>query len=136
MAAEGDRLTAMINDVLDLQKIEAGRMEFRHDPVDVVAVVDQACAAVSALFVTSGLELVREVPADGVPSVLGDHHRLIQVVINLLSNAVKFTPAGSVTVAWRPPTRRSSSPSPTPAPAFRPPTMRGCSRCSPRAATR
>ncbi|HET7703757.1 MAG TPA: GAF domain-containing sensor histidine kinase [Candidatus Limnocylindrales bacterium] len=98
MAAEGDRLTAMINDVLDLQKIEAGRMEFRREPVDVAAVVDQATAAVAALFETSGLALVREQPAGPLPTVTGDHHRLIQVVINLLSNAVKFTPSGSVTV--------------------------------------
>ncbi len=98
MAAEGNRLTAMINDVLDLQKIEAGRMEFRREPVDMVAVVDQATAAVAALFESSGLELVRDIPDGGVPIVTGDHHRLIQVVINLLSNAVKFTPAGSITV--------------------------------------
>ena len=100
MAAEGDRLTAMINDVLDLQKIEAGRMEFRREPVDMVAVVDQSTAAVAALFESSGLALVREGPGPGggVPVVIGDHHRLIQVVINLLSNAVKFTPAGSITV--------------------------------------
>jgi len=97
MAAEGDRLTAMINDVLDLQKIEAGRMEFRREPVDLTAVIDQACAAVAALFEASGLALVRDVPAS-LPKVTGDHHRLIQVVINLLSNAVKFTAAGSVTV--------------------------------------
>jgi signal transduction histidine kinase len=98
MALEGERLTAMINDVLDLQKIEAGRMEFRQEPVDVRAVVDQATAAVSALFETSGLRLVRELPDGPLPAVTGDHHRLIQVVINLLSNAVKFTAAGSVTV--------------------------------------
>ncbi|HET7030767.1 MAG TPA: GAF domain-containing sensor histidine kinase [Candidatus Limnocylindrales bacterium] len=97
MAAEGERLTAMINDVLDLQKIEAGRMEFRREPVDVAAVVEQACAAVAALFETSGLTLVRE-GAKSAPAVTGDPYRLIQVVINLLSNAVKFTPSGSVTV--------------------------------------
>jgi signal transduction histidine kinase len=101
MAAEGDRLTAMINDVLDLQKIEAGRMEFRREPVDVVAVVDQATAAVAALFESSGLALVRDVPDGRAAIVVGDHHRLIQVVINLLSNAVKFTPSGSVTVRVR-----------------------------------
>ena len=100
MAAEGERLTAMINDVLDLQKIEAGRMEFRREPVDLLAVVDQALAATSALFATTGLEIVREAPS-AVPSVTGDHHRLIQVVINLISNAVKFTAAGSVTVRVR-----------------------------------
>jgi signal transduction histidine kinase len=97
MALEGERLTAMINDVLDLQKIEAGRMEFRREPVDLLAVVDQSIAATSALFATTGLELQREAPAE-VPVVIGDHHRLIQVVINLLSNAVKFTAAGSVLV--------------------------------------
>jgi signal transduction histidine kinase len=101
MAAEGERLTAMINDVLDLQKIEAGRMEFRSEPVDLVAVVDQALAATSALFVTTDLAVIRDVPdavLGSMPTVTGDHHRLIQVVINLLSNAVKFTAAGSVTV--------------------------------------
>ena len=97
MAAEGDRLTAMINDVLDLQKIEAGRMEFRREPVDLLAVVNQAIAATAALFATTGLELQRDLP-DEVPPVIGDRHRLIQVVINLLSNAVKFTAGGSVTV--------------------------------------
>jgi signal transduction histidine kinase len=97
MAAEGDRLTSMINDVLDLEKIEAGRMEFRREPLDVVEVVDQATAATAALFETTGLELRREIPGL-VPAVVGDHHRLVQVVINLLSNAVKFTPSGSVTV--------------------------------------
>jgi signal transduction histidine kinase len=97
MATEGERLTAMINDVLDLQKIEAGRMEFRREPVDLFAVVDQSIAATSALFATTGLELVRDGPPE-LPVVIGDHHRLIQVVINLLSNAVKFTAEGSVTV--------------------------------------
>ncbi len=97
MASEGERLSAMINDVLDLQKIEAGRMEFRREPVDLLAVVDQSIAATSALFATTGLELIREAPAT-VTVVLGDHYRLIQVVINLLSNAVKFTASGSVTV--------------------------------------
>jgi signal transduction histidine kinase len=97
MVAEGDRLTAMINDVLDLEKIEAGRMEFRREPVRIEEVVDQATAAVAALFETTGLDLRREIAAD-LPVVTGDHHRLIQVVINLLSNAVKFTPSGSVSV--------------------------------------
>ena len=97
MVAEGDRLTEMINDVLDLEKIEAGRMEFRQEPVDIVEVVDQAIAATGALFESSGLELRREVASES-PEVTGDRHRLVQVVINLLSNAVKFTPSGSVTV--------------------------------------
>ena len=99
MIVEGERLTAMINDVLDLEKIEAGRMEFRREDVDLVEVVDQAIAATSAIFETTGLDLRREIPRVGsVPAIVGDRHRLVQVVINLLSNAVKFTAAGSVTV--------------------------------------
>ena len=97
MVEEGDRLTAMINEVLDLEKIEAGKMEFRRESLDVAAVVDQAIAATTALFETTGLALRREA-AEGLPVVVGDPHRLVQVVINLLSNAVKFTAAGSVTV--------------------------------------
>lgn len=100
MVQEGERLTALINDVLDLEKIEAGRMEFRREPVDVAGVIDRATAATAALFETTGLELVRDVDAD-LPPVLGDRDRLIQVVINLLSNAVKFTPAGSITCRAR-----------------------------------
>jgi signal transduction histidine kinase len=106
MIAEGERLTALINDVLDLEKIEAGAMEFRRDPVDVGAVAEQAIAATAALFETPALELQREIE-DDLPPVIGDQHRLIQVVINLLSNAVKFTPSGSVTV--RVETRRVAS---------------------------
>jgi signal transduction histidine kinase len=97
IGAEGDRLTGLVTEVLDLEKIEAGRMEFRNEPVDVADVVARATAATAALFETTGLELRREV-SPGLPTVEGDHHRLVQVVINLLSNAVKFTAAGSVTV--------------------------------------
>jgi signal transduction histidine kinase len=97
VAMEGDRLTALVTEVLDLEKIEAGKMEFRDEPVDVADVVERAMAATAALFETTGLELRRDI-AIGLPAVRGDPHRLVQVVINLLSNAVKFTPSGSVTV--------------------------------------
>jgi signal transduction histidine kinase/ActR/RegA family two-component response regulator len=97
MAAEGERLTAMINDVLDLAKIEAGRLEWRSEPLAVDEVVARATAATAALFEATGLELVLDIE-DGLPQIDGDRDRLIQVVINLVSNAVKFTPAGRVTV--------------------------------------
>ena len=100
MVSEGDRLTAMINDVLDLEKIEAGRMEFKREPVEVGAVIEQATSATAALFDTTGLALIRDVAPD-LPVVEGDRNRLVQVVINLLSNAVKFTPSGSVTLRAR-----------------------------------
>jgi signal transduction histidine kinase len=100
MVAEGERLTALINDVLDLARIEAGRFEWRDGPVIVGEVVERAAAATAALFDQTGLALVVDVVAE-LPPTRGDRDRLIQVVINLLSNAVKFTPSGSVTVTVR-----------------------------------
>jgi signal transduction histidine kinase len=100
MVAEGERLTALINDVLDLAKIEAGRLEWRDGPVEIGEIVERATAATAALFDQTGLELMVDVEA-GLPATRGDRDRLIQAVINLLSNAVKFTPSGSVTVSAR-----------------------------------
>jgi len=94
--SEGQRLTTLINNVLDLAKIEAGKFEWRRQPVDVAEVVERAIAATSALFEHKDLELVRDIDPD-LPSVIGDPDKLIQVVINLISNAVKFTDRGSVT---------------------------------------
>jgi CheY-like chemotaxis protein len=100
MASEGERLTSMINDVLDLAKIEAGKLEWRSEPVALAEVVDQAAKAAAPLVEQAGLRLDLDVPAD-LPEVLGDRNRLVQVVLNLLSNAVKFTPTGSVTIRAR-----------------------------------
>jgi signal transduction histidine kinase len=95
---EGERLTALINDTLDLAKIEAGRMEWRRERVDVADVIARATAATASLLDAAGPEMVVDVPAE-LPAVTGDRDRLIQVVINLISNAVKFTPSGTITVA-------------------------------------
>jgi signal transduction histidine kinase len=101
IVAEGQRLTHMINDVLDLAKIEAGKMEWQMEPLDVSEIVDRAMAATLALFVQKGLVPIKEV-LPNLPQVMGDRDRLIQVVINLMSNAVKFTERGSVTCrAWQ-----------------------------------
>jgi signal transduction histidine kinase len=97
---EGKRLTALINDVLDLAKIEAGKVEWNMRPLTVSGVVNQAIAATSSLFEHKGLELIKDIQTD-LPDVVGDWDRLIEVVINLISNAVKFTDAGSVTCRAR-----------------------------------
>lgn len=94
---EGERLTGLINDLLDLAKIEAGRLEWRMAPLRLEDVVRRATAATSALFEVGGVGLEVQV-ADGLPDVSGDAERLVQVVINLLSNAVKFSPGGTVSV--------------------------------------
>ena len=95
---EGERLTTLINDTLDLAKIEAGRMEWRRDPIDIAEVINRATSATASLLMGSGPEMIVDVEPD-LPPVIGDRDRLIQVVINLISNAVKFTPSGSITCA-------------------------------------
>ncbi|HSC26974.1 MAG TPA: ATP-binding protein [Vicinamibacterales bacterium] len=96
VVSEGERLTKLIDDVLDLAKIESGKLEWHIEEVGVADVVERATAATSSLFEQKGLQLVKDVQAD-LPVLKGDRDRLIQVVINLISNAVKFTSAGSVT---------------------------------------
>ncbi len=94
--AEGERLTNLINDVLDLAKIEAGKMEWNMEPVRIQDVVDRAIASTSALFDQKNLKLDKKID-ENLPEISGDRDKLIQVVVNLLSNAVKFTNQGAVT---------------------------------------
>lgn len=94
--AEGERLTNLINDVLDLAKIEAGKMEWNMEAVPMAEVMDRAIAATSALFQQKNLQLDKIIEPN-LPNVSGDRDKLIQVVVNLLSNAVKFTEQGAVT---------------------------------------
>jgi signal transduction histidine kinase/DNA-binding response OmpR family regulator len=96
VVSEGERLTKLIDDVLDLAKIEAGKLEWHMGPVTLQEIVDHATAATSSLFDAKGLALVKQIAPD-LPMVSGDRDRLVQVVINLISNSVKFTDAGSVT---------------------------------------
>ncbi|MEP6782330.1 MAG: ATP-binding protein, partial [Acidobacteriota bacterium] len=96
VVGEGERLTKLIDDVLDLAKIEAGKLEWNMGPVTVQDVIDHATAATASLLEPKGLRLVKEVDAT-LPVITGDRDRLIQVVINLISNAVKFTDTGTIT---------------------------------------
>lgn len=100
IVTEGERLTALINDVLDLAKIEAGKVEWQMETLTVTDVIERATAATTALFNQKKLKLVKEIP-DDLPPITGDMNRLIQVMINLISNAVKFTDEGSVTCRAR-----------------------------------
>lgn len=97
VVSEGERLTNLINDVLDLAKIESGRMEWHMKPTFLQDVISRAIAGTSALFEEKGLELHKNI-ADDLPLISGDQDKLIQVVINLLSNAVKFTEKGKVVI--------------------------------------
>lgn len=96
VVSEGERLTKLIDEVLDLAKIEAGKLEWHMEKVEVGEIVERATSATSSLFDHKGLALVMDV-AENLPAINGDRDRLIQVVINLISNAVKFTDTGSIT---------------------------------------
>jgi signal transduction histidine kinase/CheY-like chemotaxis protein len=96
VVSEGERLTKLIDDVLDLAKIEAGKLEWHMESVTMAEIIDRATAATSSLFDQKGLRLEKQIAPD-LPLVTGDQDRLIQVVINLISNAVKFTDAGTIT---------------------------------------
>ncbi|MEM7226966.1 MAG: sensor histidine kinase [Pseudomonadota bacterium] len=92
--AESERLTRLINEVLELAKIQSGRMQWNIAEVDLKEVIESAAATLIQVFENSQIKLKVEVPAS-VPPVRGDRDRLIQVVINLLSNAQKFCPTGT-----------------------------------------
>ena len=92
----GSDLLSLINDILDLSKVEAGKMDVRPAPVVLAEVCDYVGSNFGPLAEQQGLELVVELE-DGLPeSVVTDEQRLQQVLKNLLSNALKFTEAGSV----------------------------------------
>jgi two-component system cell cycle sensor histidine kinase PleC len=88
----GQHLLALINDVLDMSKIEAGKLNLRFEPVRLDDLAEDTVRLIKNRAETAGLTVSIEVPS--VPEVEGDYRALKQVLLNLLSNAVKFTPRG------------------------------------------
>ncbi len=97
---ESERLTRLINQVLDLAKIESGLADWHLTEVDMREIVSEAVGATSAIFRARAVAVEMKVPA-AVPPVLADRDRLMQVLLNLLSNAVKFSPQGTGRVEVR-----------------------------------
>jgi signal transduction histidine kinase len=94
-------LLLLVNDVLDLSKLAAGKMDLVFHLVRVRAVVDEAIATVEPLAAAQGIT-VEVLPGEPVPLVSTDGDRVRQILLNLLSNAVKFTDRGGITVAIEP----------------------------------
>jgi PAS domain S-box-containing protein len=99
VARSGEQMMSIINDILDLSKIEAGQFELDIANFDLRDAVGQACAAASFEAHAKGLLLTVQVDDEVPASVRGDGRRLHQVLLNLVANAVKFTAHGSVTVS-------------------------------------
>lgn len=91
-------LSDLVDDILDLGQIEAGRMALHREYVSLAATVDEAIDTVRVLYVQKSVALNTTVPPD-LPPVFADRTRLRQIVINLLGNAARFVECGSVTVA-------------------------------------
>lgn len=98
IGSEGERLTRLINDVLDLSRIESGQEDWRFAEVDLGGAINRAVSAASGLFSPKPHVKLNLRRVDPVPVVHCDPDRLHQVIINLLSNAAKFTEVGEVAV--------------------------------------
>ena len=96
--SSGHHLLGLINDVLDLSKIEAGRLTLSVDDYSLEDIVKRVSAQVEALAAEKGLRLEVSM-APGLPPGQGDSRRIIQVLLNLVGNAIKFTDAGEVRIA-------------------------------------
>ena len=97
----GDNLLNLINDILDLSKVEAGRMDMIEDAVDMVAAMDTACTLLRARA-ESGRVLLSATWNGPAPLLRADARMIRQILLNIISNAVKFTPPeGRVTVTGR-----------------------------------
>jgi PAS domain S-box-containing protein len=95
----GDALLVVINDILDLSKIEAGKLELETHPFLLQECVEAALDVIAANAAEKGLELALLHDPDAPVAVVGDAARLRQILVNILSNAVKFTDAGEIVVS-------------------------------------
>jgi signal transduction histidine kinase len=96
--ANARHLLTLVTDILDISRIEAGKMPVRLSPIRLKDLVDEIMSEVEPLIATSHLAVTATVPT-GLPVIRSDRQKLKQILLNLLTNALKFTPRGSVTVS-------------------------------------
>jgi signal transduction histidine kinase/CheY-like chemotaxis protein/HPt (histidine-containing phosphotransfer) domain-containing protein len=96
-----DGLLAILNDILDLSKLDTGKLEFEAVPFSVESVIDNTRSIVALRATEKGIRLSVELDPEMPKALLGDPSRIRQIVLNLASNAVKFTPSGAVVISAR-----------------------------------
>ena len=101
LLSSGEVLSALVNDVLDYSKIEAGVVEVEDAAFDLRALLQQVVTPVAALAEAKGLRLSTEIEETLPARIVGDEAKIRRILLNLATNAVKFTPAGSVTISAR-----------------------------------
>jgi len=100
--ASGQHLLMLINEILDLSRVEAGRYELKEEPVSLTAIVEDCCRLLSMRARGRNLSVAKSLES-GLPRIWADERAVRQVTLNLLSNAIKFTPQGgsiTVKVGW------------------------------------
>jgi Na+/proline symporter/signal transduction histidine kinase len=85
------RVSKIINEVLDLEKMESGHASWNVDTLSIEEVIEDSLSGLQGMITSKGVQVYREVAAD-LPKIKGDKDRLVQVVVNLISNAIKFVP--------------------------------------------
>jgi CheY-like chemotaxis protein len=98
----GEHLMRLVNDALDLARIEAGKLELDAQPFDVVALLDEVAGMVEPMARQRGLGFRRHIDAGTPRWLLGDAGRVRQILLNLLGNAIKFTESGSISLQAAP----------------------------------
>lgn len=93
-----DRMSSIVDDLLDLARLETGQVALRLEPLDARALIDEVMAEYKAQASEKGIGLVVNIP-EGLPQVLAEEQKLRQVLVNLLENALKFTNKGEVAVS-------------------------------------
>ncbi len=101
IAQSSQALLGIINDILDISKIEAGKISLEEIPFSPAALITDVCTLLNASAVSKGIELQFALDADMPNSLLGDATRIRQILLNLLGNAIKFTEQGRVQVSAR-----------------------------------
>jgi signal transduction histidine kinase len=102
IAEESNRLTDLVNSLLDLSKMEAGMMSLNFETSNIKPLIDKAASGMEPLAMTKNVSIKIEVPLD-LPYVKMDEERILQALRNLIGNAVKFTPGGGyIMISARP----------------------------------
>ncbi len=96
----GQQLLGLINDILDLARVDAGKLEIYMDRIKLRPILDGVVATANGLISNKSIELLLDLP-DSLPDVWADDNRVRQVLLNLYSNAAKFTEQGSITLTIR-----------------------------------
>ncbi|MEA2011472.1 MAG: ATP-binding protein [Verrucomicrobiota bacterium] len=93
--SESDRMAKLIENLLDLARMESGKIEISLEPMDIGEVVSWTVSSTYSLFEKKGLKFIDKMPEE-LPAILGNRERLVQVMVNLFSNAIKFTSQGHI----------------------------------------